>query len=80
MDHWESFADSTFSSACDTCDTNLTIGDNWFHKPGSVCDLCRIHCDDLRSKEQSSYIAIDDASKLGEDAEVYRDEDKGAQI
>ncbi len=65
---------ATYSAVCDTCDKNLSVGADWFHKPNSDSDLCQAHHQQLAEDERMLYINIDATSKLGDEAKDCADE------
>lgn len=57
---------------CNVCNADLVPGENWFHKPHSDNDVCRMHWLQLSERDQEDYTLIRVLSDLGEDMSADR--------
>lgn len=68
-----------YRAHCDECKTELLVGLNWYHKPGSDEDLCRTHWKErvrrLQNPAVPSFVLVCEPAALGRDCRGYVDVD-----
>lgn len=64
-------ADATYYCRCDVCRKGLYRGDDWYHKPGSVEDLCAAHWAALPCEQNKAFVNIQSRQDLGDQQEQY---------
>jgi len=64
-------AGRTHGALCDMTDKSLSLGEDWYHKPGTGVDLCMAAFESLPDAEKKLFVQVVDAAALGEDGPRY---------
>jgi len=64
-------AGRTHGALCDMTDKSLSLGEDWYHKPGTGVDLCKAAYESLPDAEKKHFVQVVDAAALGEDGPRY---------
>jgi len=56
---------------CDTCRKGVYVGDDWYHKPGNLFDLCASHWGKLPDSQRVDYVNVHKAGVLAEQKSQY---------
>merc|ERR1712224_273693 len=65
--------EDSYSAICDKCRSKLTVGSNWYHKPGTA-DLCFEHWKELPDLDKGAYTTVREPNLLGEESVYYKEE------
>jgi phosphoserine/homoserine phosphotransferase len=62
---------TTFFARCDKCRKNMYVGDEWYHKPGGLEDLCVVHWQELQDSSRKEFVNIRTGAELGDQRDQY---------
>jgi len=62
---------TTYFGRCDKTRSGLYPGDNWYHHPGTMDDLCAAEWKKLQDSERNSFVNIRTSASLGDQRDQY---------